>query len=281
MINNYFTKAFNRLSLAIISGFTLTPQVFAAGESDFTSTYYETVAIVLLLIIFIALLSIIYFESKEKPLQKRESIFARFRQFITRSAPIEKESEIMFEHAYDGIRELDNKVPPWFSWLFYITIIFAVYYMLDYHVFETGKLMYDEYNEEMSLASFEMEKLKKSGALLNEDNVTELTEAAALESGKTIFNNNCIACHAADGGGMVGPNLTDDYWIHGGGIKNIFKVIKYGVPEKGMISWQTQLNASQIQQVASFILSLHGTKPAAPKNPEGDLWQEPEEPVIQ
>ncbi|HLG33059.1 MAG TPA: cbb3-type cytochrome c oxidase N-terminal domain-containing protein [Ignavibacteriaceae bacterium] len=281
MINNYFTKAFNRLSLAIISGFTLTPQVFAEGESDFSSTYYETVAIVLLLIIFIALLSIIYFESKEKPLQKRESIFARFRQFITRSAPIEKESEIMFEHAYDGIRELDNKVPPWFSWLFYITIIFAVYYMLDYHVFETGKLMYDEYNEEMSLASFEMEKLKKSGALLNEDNVTELTEAAALESGKTIFNNNCIACHAADGGGLVGPNLTDDYWIHGGGIKNIFKVIKYGVPEKGMISWQTQLNASQIQQVASFILSLHGTKPAAPKNPEGDLWQEPEEPVIQ
>ena len=281
MINNYFTKAFNKLSLAIISAFALTPQVFAAGESDFTSTYYETVAIVLLLIIFIALLSIIYFESKEKPLQKRESIFARFRQFITRSAPIEKESEIMFEHAYDGIRELDNKVPPWYSWLFYITIIFAVYYMLDYHVFETGKLMYDEYSEEMSLASLEMEKLKKSGALLNEDNVTELTEAAALESGKTIFNNNCIACHAADGGGLVGPNLTDDYWIHGRGIKNIFKVIKYGVPEKGMISWQTQLNASQIQQVASFILSLHGTKPAAPKNPEGDLWQETEEPVIQ
>jgi len=123
MIKKYFTKAFNKLSLIIISGFTLTQQVFAAGESDFSSAYYETVAIVLLIFIFIALLSIIYFEGREKPLAKRESIIAKFRQFITRSAPIEKEHEIMFEHEIDGIRELDNKVPPWFSWLFYITII--------------------------------------------------------------------------------------------------------------------------------------------------------------
>jgi len=274
MIKKYFTKAFNKLSLIIISGFTLTQQVFAAGESDFSSAYYETVAIVLLIFVFIALLSIIYFEGREKPLAKRESIIAKFRQFITRSAPIEKEHEIMFEHEIDGIRELDNKVPPWFSWLFYVTIIFAVYYMLDYHVLETGKLMHEEYSEEMNLASLEMERLKKSGALLNEDNVTELTEAAALESGKTIYNNNCIACHSADGGGLVGPNLTDDYWIHGGGIKNIFKVVKYGVPEKGMISWQTQLNSNQIQEVSSFIISLHGKTPAAPKAPEGEKWEE-------
>ena len=248
--------------------------MIAEGESDFTASYYDTIAIVLLIFVFIALLSIIYFESRKKPAEIRPSLFAKFRQFVTRSAPIEKESEIMFEHTYDGIRELDNKVPPWFSWLFYITIIFAVYYMFDYHVLETGKLMYEEYDDEMNLASLEMERLKKSGTLINEDNVTVLSEAAKLESGKKIFDNNCIACHAADGGGLVGPNLTDDYWIHGGGIQNVFKVVKYGVPEKGMISWQTQLNSNQIQEVSSYILSLHGTNPTAPKQPEGEKWEE-------
>ena len=136
--------------------------------------------------------------------------------------------------------------------------------------------MYDEYNEEIAIASAEKEALMKTGALINEETVTVLTDASALQSGKAIYDANCIACHANDGGGIVGPNLTDQYWINGGGIKNIFKTIKNGVPAKGMISWQTQLNPNQIQQVASYILSLHGTTPVNPKEPQGEIWNEEE-----
>jgi len=253
-------------------------QTFAAGESDFPPNYYDTVALLLLLFVVITLLSIIYYEGKPKVVkEKKVSLFAKVRQAMTKSTPIEREQEIMMDHDYDGIRELDSKIPPWFSWLFILTIIFAIYYMLQYHVFGSGQVMQEEYNEEINKASVEKEALMKSGALVNEETVKLLTDAADLQKGNEIFEANCIACHASDGGGIVGPNLTDKYWIHGGGIHNVFKTIKYGVVEKGMISWQTQLNANQMQDVASYVLSLQGTKPAAPKSPEGELWTEPKE----
>jgi len=252
--------------------------LFAAGESDFPPNYYDTVALILLAVIVITLVSIIYYEGKPKKdklvKEKKDSVLAKIRHALTKSTPIEREQEIMLDHDYDGIRELDSKIPPWFSWLFILTILFGVYYMLNYHVFATGKLSHEEYEQEMSIAAAEKEALIKSGALVNEETVTQLTDAADLQSGKQIFETNCIACHAADGGGIVGPNLTDKYWIHGGGIKNVFKTIKYGVPDKGMISWQSQLNAKQMQDVASFVLSLQGTKPANPKLPEGQIWSD-------
>jgi cytochrome c oxidase cbb3-type subunit III len=251
--------------------------LFAAGESDFPPNYYDTVALLLLLVIVVSLLSIVYYEGKPKVVKEKErkaSVLSRIRQALTKSTPVEREQEIMLDHDYDGIRELDSKIPPWFAWLFILTILFGVYYMLNYHVFATGKLSHEEYEQEMSFAAAEKKALIKSGALVNEETVTQLTDAADLQSGKQIFETNCIACHAADGGGIVGPNLTDKYWIHGGGIKNVFKTIKYGVPDKGMISWQSQLNAKQIQDVASFVLSLQGTKPANPKPPEGQIWSD-------
>jgi len=146
--------------------------------------------------------------------------------------------------------------------------------MIDYHIVGSGQVMAEEYNAEVQAASLEREALIKSGAFVNEETVTLMTDDSALDAGKTIFQNNCVACHAADGGGIVGPNLTDDYWIHGGGIKNVFKVIKYGVVEKGMIAWQTQLNPNQMQEVASYVWSLQGTTPANPKQPEGEIWKE-------
>jgi len=248
---------------------------FAAGESDFPPNYYDTVALILLLVIIVTLLTIVYYEGKPKVVkEKKASIFAKIRQALTKSTPIEQEAEIMMDHDYDGIKELDSKIPPWFSWLFILTIIFAAYYMLQYHVFGSGQVMQDEYSAEIKQASLEREALIKSGALVNEETVKLLTDASSLQKGKEIYEANCIACHAADGGGIVGPNLTDKYWIHGGGIKNVFKTIKYGVVEKGMISWQTQLNANQMQDVASYVLSLQGTNPAAPKSPEGEIWEE-------
>jgi cytochrome c oxidase cbb3-type subunit III len=116
--------------------------------------------------------------------------------------------------------------------------------------------------------------LEKAAAKINENSVTLLADAKALEEGKAIFAANCAACHAADGGGSVGPNLTDEYWLHGGGIKNVFKTVKYGVPEKGMISWEKQLNPLKMQQVSSYIISLKGKKPAVAKEPQGEIYKE-------
>jgi len=265
-----------RISKYIIAFiFSFIGNSFAAGESDFPPNYYDTVALILLLVIVITLLSIIYYEGRPKVVkEKKASVLSKISQLITKSTPIEREKEIMFDHDFDGIKELDSKIPPWFSWLFIITIIFAAYYMIDYHVIGSGQVMLEEYTNEVHAASLERDALIKSGAFVNEETVTVITEASGLEAGKAIYDLNCIACHAADGGGIVGPNLTDDYWINGGGLKNVYTVIKYGVVEKGMIAWQTQLNPNQMQEVASYILSLHGTTPAAPKQPEGQIWVE-------
>ena len=249
-------------------------------QPDFPPSYYDIVAMFLIAIIIISFIAIVYYEGRktlpeeDEALVKQPSAFARFRRFITKTTPVETEHELLLNHEYDGIRELDSQVPPWFLWLFYLTIAFAVFYMLDYHVFSSSPLQDEEYQLQVQQADIERAALMKSGAFLNEESVALLTDQAALDAGKQIFTTNCVACHAADGGGLVGPNLTDDYWIHGGGIKNIFKVIKYGVVAKGMISWQSQLNPKQMQDVASYIISLHGTTPANPKQPEGTVWKE-------
>lgn len=249
-------------------------------QPDFPPSYYDIVAMFLIAIIIISFIAIVYYEGRktlpeeDEALVKQPSAFARFRRFITKTTPVETEHELLLNHEYDGIRELDSQVPPWFLWLFYLTIAFAVFYMLDYHVFSSSPLQDEEYQLQVQQADIERAALMNSGAFLNEESVTLLTDPAALDAGKHIFTTNCVACHAADGGGLVGPNLTDDYWIHGGGIKNIFKVIKYGVVAKGMISWQSQLNPKQMQDVASYIISLHGTTPANPKQPEGTVWKE-------
>jgi cytochrome c oxidase cbb3-type subunit 3 len=244
--------------------------------ADFPPSYYDIVALFLIAIIIAGFTAIVYYEGRKEVIKERKKsfAFAKFRQFITKSTPIEKEADIMLDHNFDGIRELDNRVPPWFSWLFYVTIAFAVFYMLDYHVLKSSPLPAEEYQIQVREANLQREALVKSGAFLNEESVTLLTDPASLDAGKQIFNTNCVACHAADGGGLVGPNLTDDFWIHGGGIKNIFKTIKYGVAAKGMISWQSQLSPKQMQEAASFVISLHGTKPANPKQPEGTIWKE-------
>ena len=277
-------KKFNHFTIlyTLVISLLTSAKIYAAGESDFPPSYYDIVAIFLIAIIIIGFIAIVYFEGRKivevekEVLQNEQSALAKFWQFITRSAPIEKEADIMLDHNFDGIRELDNKVPPWFSWLFYLTIFFAVFYLLDYHVFSSSPLQDEEYQIQVKEAEIQRAELIKSGAFLNEESVTLLNDAAALDAGKQVFTINCVACHAADGGGLVGPNLTDDYWINGGGIKNIFKTIKYGVTAKGMISWQSQLTPIQIQEVSSYVISLRGTTPANPKAPQGEIWQEEE-----
>lgn len=194
---------------------------------------------------------------------------------LTDAVPLEREAEVMTDHDYDGIKELDNNLPPWWVYGFYFTIIFSVIYLLDYHVFRTSPLPAQEYQEQLAEAELsKKERLKEVGASIDETNVTYLTDAGAIASGMEIYKGNCANCHGAAGEGGVGPNLTDAYWLHGGGIQNVFKTIKYGVPAKGMIAWQTQLKPEAMQKVSSFVLSLQGTNPANAKAPQGPEWVE-------
>lgn len=187
--------------------------------------------------------------------------------------PIAEETEIILDHNYDGIRELDNSLPPWWLYSFYISIFFAAVYLLKYHVFN-GQNQFDELAVEYVEADKAyQEYLKTAKDLVDYKTVTVLTEPSDISAGKGIFEQNCIACHKIDGGGGIGPNLTDKHWILGGGINNIFRTISEGGRSgKGMEAWKKELKPSQIAQVASYVLTFQGTTPAEPKDPEGEIW---------
>ncbi|MGB5418314.1 cbb3-type cytochrome c oxidase N-terminal domain-containing protein [Algibacter sp.] len=187
--------------------------------------------------------------------------------------PVEEEGEIILDHNYDGIKELDNNLPPWWVYSFYISIIFAVVYLARFHVFD-GYNQIDELETELADARISLEEYKKTAKdLVDFNTVTLLTDAADLKAGQAIFQTNCVACHMADGGGGIGPNLTDDHWILGGGIKNVFKTVSEGGRSgKGMIAWKALLKPAEMAQVASYLLTLQGTTPANPKAAEGDIW---------
>lgn len=222
-------------------------------------------------------------DEQKKQLEEAQSVsfadskFAKgIMQKLTRSKSVEQESDVMLDHDYDGIKELDNVLPPWWVNLFYLTIIFAAVYLLRFHVFG-GYTQDEEFKTEVELAEADMLKNKANSPQeeITFDKVTLLTDAADLAQGKEIFTNSCAACHKADGGGMVGPNLTDEYWINGGGIKNVFKLISEGSKNNPtMVGWAKTLGTKQVQKVASYVLSLQGTKPAGGKPAEGEKWVE-------
>lgn len=193
---------------------------------------------------------------------------------------IKEEADIDLGHDYDGIRELDNRLPPWWLYGFYACIIFSVIYLWRYHVSHTAPLSGEELAISMEKAAAAKEEyLKKAANNVDENTVTYLADAGDLDAGKKLFVTSCAACHAADGGGMVGPNLTDNYWLHGGGMADVFKSIKYGWPEKGMKSWKDDFSPGQIAQIASYVKSLKGTKPATPKEAQGTLYEEQAKPA--
>jgi cytochrome c oxidase cbb3-type subunit 3 len=212
-----------------------------------------------------------YLESKSK--QWEWSWGKKMYKKLLGSEPIEAEGEIILDHNYDGIKELDNKLPPWWVYLFYVTIIFGVIYLIRFHIYGD----YDqelEYELEVAAAQAEIEAYKKTAKDLVDVNTVELlTEASDLSAGKAIFETNCVVCHMADGGGGIGPNLTDEYWILGGGIKNVFNTVSEGGRAgKGMVSWKQTLKPLEMAQVSSYLLTFQGTTPANPKAAEGDLW---------
>ncbi len=194
---------------------------------------------------------------------------------LTRSKEIEREEDIMLDHDYDGIKELDNVLPPWWVYLFYGTIIFSVIYLVRFHVVG-DYTQTEEFNKEIELAELEKSKLPKDASEeISYETVDAVTDAESLAKGKEIFNNACAACHKADGGGLVGPNLTDKHWINGGGIKNIFKIISEGSKNNpSMVAWKSNLSSKDIQSVSSYILTLAGTNPPDAKAAEGEIWTE-------
>lgn len=210
---------------------------------------------------------------EKAPQQPQESWWAQQYRKWTNVVPVEKEKDIILAHPHDGIYELDNSLPPWWVALFYITIAFSVVYVGYYHVFDAGLLQADEYRQEVDMAEKEVKAyLAKQADFVDETNVTVLAEANELALGETIYKTNCASCHGALGEGGVGPNMTDNYWIHGGSIQDVFKTIKYGVPEKGMISWKEQIRPGDMQRVASYLLTLVGTNPPNAKEPQGELF---------
>ncbi len=210
-----------------------------------------------------------------------KSLWQRWKEKLLDIVPVEKESDILLHHNYDGIEELDNSLPPWWLYGFYISIIFGFGYLGYYHYYDYGLSSTEAYEHDVRQAQISVNKyLERQSNTIDVSNLIALTDSESLSHGTAIFNVNCIACHLKGGGGSptsVGPNLTDDYWIHGGDIKSIFKTVKYGVPEKGMIAWKAQLKPADIHKVSSYILSLQGTNPPNAKGPQGDKYIAAEE----
>jgi len=179
----------------------------------------------------------------------------------------DQKDPLLLDHNYDGIQELDNKLPRWWVWLFNLCVIFAVVYMFYYHVLGKGQLMAAQYNAEMKVG----QELKSRAMTEFESTMGTLQpskDATILAHGQATFAVLCAPCHRADGGGLVGPNLCDNYWIHGSNFVDNLKTIWNGVPTKGMVTWKNTLRPSQIYEVGSYIYTLRGSNPKNPKPPE-------------
>ncbi len=249
------------------------------GLDQFTFYFMATIILIELIVLALIIYQFNYLvktvtavETTTKATKITES---KIMMSLTDAVAIEEEDSIMLDHDYDGIKELDNNLPPWWKYGFYLTIVVAIVYLINYHVIGTGDLQGKEYEKEIAQAKLEVDEFMKTSANnVDENTVKLLTEATDIATGKDLYIVNCVACHGKGGEGTVGPNLTDDYWLHGASIQDLFKTLKYGWVEKGMKAWKEDLSPMQMAQIASFIKTLKGTNPPNPKAPQGDLYTE-------
>lgn len=260
----------------------LTDAAKDAGATPPADPFFNSVTIGLLLLLLIIFFGVMHLASKIGTISTEEQKASSFREWwsrmdaklFTKAIPIEREADHLLDHDYDGIKELDNSLPPWWKYGFYISIVIAVIYMLRFHVWNTGPTPEQEYQTEMAMAAKQIEEYrKKAGDMVDEKTVT-LADAKGIEEGAKIYGQSCMACHGGKGEGGVGPNLTDNYWMHGGTINDVFKTIKFGVPEKGMQAWEKTFSPTQIKNIASYIKSMAGTNPPNGKAPQGEPFED-------
>lgn len=285
------------LSVMLLAGLSLLSQVSLAQDALATNvvkqlpnygglsstTYYLflTVFFMELVVILFLAFSIrrMYTEllpEKIKP-KKEGSMFRTWwtkmdSKLFTKAVAVEKEADILLDHDYDGIKELDNSLPPWWKYGFYITIGVAFIYLLNFHVLGTGLNPAQEYNTEMERAGIEKEEYEANNKDRIDENNVPMSDAAGIKAGQRLYEANCVACHLKDGGGIVGPNLTDNYWLHKGSLNDIYNTIKIGYPDKGMQPWGNMFSPKEISFLAGFIRSLNGTRPASPKSQQGEFY---------
>ncbi len=184
----------------------------------------------------------------------------------------EQEQDRLLDHNYDGIQEYDNPMPRWWVWIFAVTIVFSVFYAIYFHGKE-GRSIQDAYNADM-LAYFE----EQAKQLLAMGPITEKTlldiqnDPSKMAGAAQMFATRCVSCHGPGGGGNIGPNLTDDYWLHGGRLVDIYKTVNEGVPDKGMLAWGKQLGVGDVLSVAAYVGTLRGSHPPHPKAPQGEHY---------
>jgi len=255
----------------------VTTAASSIGGMSATSFYVMTAVLFLELFVILALLINIRMllntqKQKQEPALKKK-LSVNWWNRINRFRPVQQEADIDLGHDYDGIRELDNRLPPWWLYGFYLSIIIAGIYLWRFHVSHSGPSSQQEYETSVARAEQKTkEYLKLKGETVDENTVTLLTAAEDMSEGKKIFITSCASCHKANGAGDVGPNLTDDYWMHGNDLKSVFKTIRYGI--NAMPQWQNSYSNKQIAQVTSYIKTLQGTKPENPKPPQGELIKE-------
>lgn len=209
------------------------------------------------------------------PIETKPSWWTNFWYQINAFKPAEKETDILLDHNYDGIKELDNHLPPWWKWLLYGTIVWAAVYMVVYHIANSLPLQEAEYQAEVALADEQKAKFIASNppVAIDESALVYAKDDEIIQKGRKVYVTNCASCHMPEGQGSIGPNLTDEYWLHGGSVKEIYTVIKNGVVEKGMIPWGPVLSPEQMRDVTFYIMSIQGTTPANPKPPQGVLYK--------
>jgi len=196
------------------------------------------------------------------------------KKYFTKAASLEKEADVLLDHDYDGIKELDNALPPWWKWGFYITILVGIIYLFRFHVVSAGPTPLQEYDKEMKAAAEKLENFRKNSKEAFDEKTITLADAKGITNGKKIFTGTCFPCHGNNGeGNAVGPNLTDKYWLHGGSLSEVFHTITNGVPDKGMQAWGKTFSPADVRNLASYVLSLQGTNPANAKAPQGNLYE--------
>ncbi|WKK79245.2 c-type cytochrome [Marivirga arenosa] len=234
------------------------------------------------LIVLLIVLTILMVKTADIILNKRAaekgevrlSFYQQFKQrWITgKLRPVDQQGDMMLDHDYDGIKEMDYGMPPWLSYVFLGTFLFAVFYIPAFLIFDIVPDQQTEYQQQIEEAALLAEARAKAGMVAISAETAEFSdEQSVIEAGSAIYQKNCAVCHANDGGGGVGPNLTDEYWLHGNDISGVFTTVSEGVPAKGMIPWKGNLSPKEIQDVSNYVLSLVGTTPASPKEPQGEI----------